>query len=565
MSRGIAILTSSIAVLCVLAAIASPAEACEGKCEPTTLSTKLSEAKEGKESEELTVLEGAKVKDKAKLSGKNAAKATGKVIYRVYSEKECKTLVTVAGEVTVSGESVPASTEKEFEGGKTYFWQAHYGGDSNNGESTSPCTEVLKVKARTSLTTELSGGGEEGDEITVYEGAKAKDKATLSGTNSSSAGGKAVYKVYSESGCKTLVTEAGEVTVSSGVVPASSEEELKAGAAYYWQATYKGDSLHQESTSSCNAVLNVVTCSTYPYCEPTITPGVEVTNTVGTTTKACTAGPIMKSGTELFLLTAGHCIGSSTGTETITRKVESAYPSAPATKKSIGEKVTFNFTDNYDIAEVKIENASWLLPGGGAPPLVVEWETTPKLASVVGEAASLPREEVCMTGARSRLQCGEVLQTGVTKEGVKNLVETSIKAVQGDSGAPVLVRIEGGDVQVQGVLVTGEGEDVIKEPATTTNGSDQITGFPNGKEACEIIAEMKTKWVPGPAVEGSGIPAGTKVTECKEVGATATIKMSAAATLTGVRTITIGYRNLSSYEPMSQIKAVFTGQTLLEA
>jgi predicted nucleic acid-binding Zn ribbon protein len=243
-----------------LGVLAISAAACEGGGsggkELTSLATVLSGG--GKEGEEITVAEGTKVKDKATLTGKNASKATGTVKYKIYSEKECKSLVKEAGEVTVSGESVPASSEEELEAGKAYYWQAHYGGDSTNAESTSPCTELLKVQAKTSLSTKLSGESKEGEELTILEGSKAKDTATLSGTNSSTAGGKILYKVFSEKECKTLVTEAGEVTVSSGSVPASSEEELEGGKTYYWQAIYKGDSLHQESTSTCGKeVLNV--------------------------------------------------------------------------------------------------------------------------------------------------------------------------------------------------------------------------------------------------------------------------------------------------------------------
>jgi hypothetical protein len=226
-----------------------------GGAEPTTLTTTLSG--EGKEGEKITILEGSKVKDKAKLEGKNASSATGKVVYKVYSESACKTLVATAGEVSVSGESVPVSSEEELEGGASYYWQAHYTGDSKNTESTSACTEISTVKAKTSLTTKLSGESKEGEELTVLEGSKAKDKATLTGTKSSTAEGKAVYKIYSDSECKTLYKEAGEVTVGSGSVPASNEEELAGGKTYYWQATYKGDGLHQESTSACSEVLKV--------------------------------------------------------------------------------------------------------------------------------------------------------------------------------------------------------------------------------------------------------------------------------------------------------------------
>lgn len=264
MRRGRLVLWALQAVLLTLGVLAASAIACEGageeKAESTTLSTKLSG--ESKEGEELTVLEGSKVKDKATLSGKNASKATGKVTYKVYSEKECKTLKTSAGEVTVSGESVPASSEEELEGGKTYYWQAHYGGDSKNKESTSACTEVLNVKAKTTVSTELSSEGEEEEELAIPEGSKAKDEATLSGTNSSSATGKVLYKIYSDDECTKLVAEAGEVALETGgKIPASTEKSLAAGGVYYWQATYKGDSLHQESTSECGPeVLAVCDC-----------------------------------------------------------------------------------------------------------------------------------------------------------------------------------------------------------------------------------------------------------------------------------------------------------------
>ena len=113
-----------LAFVVALGAFAVTATACEGGGgggkELTSLSTSLSGG--GKEGETITVAEGTKVKDKATLTGKNASKATGKVTYKVYSEKECKTLVVSAGEVTVSGESVPAEV---FQSGD---WSALFGG-----------------------------------------------------------------------------------------------------------------------------------------------------------------------------------------------------------------------------------------------------------------------------------------------------------------------------------------------------------------------------------------------------------------------------------------------------
>ncbi len=264
MSRGITCLLSALIFLAALAVIAVSATACEGGGggggELTTLSTKLSG--ESKEGEELTVLEGSKVKDKATLSGKNASKATGKVTYKVYSDKECKTPVTTAGEVTVSGESVPASSEESLEAGKTYYWQAHYGGDAKNAESTSACTEILKVKAKTTLSTKLSGEGKESEELTILEGSTVKDKATVEGTNSSTAEGKVLYKIFSDSKCEHEVENAGEEAVTAGSGAPSEEKKPEAGKSYYWQATYKGDSLHQESKSECGKEIANVQAAT---------------------------------------------------------------------------------------------------------------------------------------------------------------------------------------------------------------------------------------------------------------------------------------------------------------
>ena len=228
----------------------------EEEATSTTLTTSLSG--EGKEGGEITVLEGTKIKDKATLSGTNASKATGTVKYKVYSDKECKTLVTEAGEVTVTSGSVPASSEEELKGGASYYWQASYSGDSKNKSSTSACgAEIATVKAATALSTTLSGEGKEGTEIEVVEGAEIKDQAKLSGGSASKAGGTVKYDVYSDPECKELVTAAGEVTVTSGSVPASSEEKLSEGA-YYWQAVYSGDTFNQGSTSVCDTEIAVV-------------------------------------------------------------------------------------------------------------------------------------------------------------------------------------------------------------------------------------------------------------------------------------------------------------------
>jgi hypothetical protein len=246
--------------LIVLAATATTAVACLSP-KPTSLSTSLTGG--GKEGAEITVSEGTGVKDTATLSGENAGKATGTVKYAVYSDSKCEKLVTKAGEVTVKEGKVPASEEKELEAGAVYYWQAEYGGDSIDEASKSPCgKEVLTVKAKTSLSTSLVGGGKEGTEITVNEGTGVKDTATLSGTNATKATGTVEYLVYSDKECKELASKAGEGAVSGGKAAGSSEEKLEGGTVYYWKAVYGGDSLHEASTSPCTKEVLTVKAAT---------------------------------------------------------------------------------------------------------------------------------------------------------------------------------------------------------------------------------------------------------------------------------------------------------------
>src|SRR5689334_20268470 len=105
----------------------------------------------------------------------------------------------------------PASEEKELEAGAVYYWQAEYGGDSLHEASKSTCSkEVETVKATTSVSTKLSGGGKEGEEIVRSEERRVGKEGRLSGTKSSTDKGTIKYAVYKDKECKELATKAGE-------------------------------------------------------------------------------------------------------------------------------------------------------------------------------------------------------------------------------------------------------------------------------------------------------------------------------------------------------------------
>jgi hypothetical protein len=128
----------------------------ETQCEPTELSTELSGG--GKSGTHITVPDETAVSDSATLSGPNASIATGEVAYAVYSDPECKHLVTEAGLADVSGEAVPSSHSKTLAPG-TYYWQVSYTGDAHNGASESTCgAEVENVESPVTCTKAVGKG-----------------------------------------------------------------------------------------------------------------------------------------------------------------------------------------------------------------------------------------------------------------------------------------------------------------------------------------------------------------------------------------------------------------------
>jgi len=110
----------------------------------TSLTTSLSGAKRTGTS--ITVPSGTAVTDTARLSGANAAKATGTVTYKVYSDAACARLFASAGTVTVRAGVVPSSAAKSLSTPGKYYWTAVYSGDSLNKASASGCrAEVATV------------------------------------------------------------------------------------------------------------------------------------------------------------------------------------------------------------------------------------------------------------------------------------------------------------------------------------------------------------------------------------------------------------------------------------
>ena len=115
-------------------------------------------------------------------------------------------------------------------------------------------------QALTATSTSLSGRGESGASISVPEGTGVSDTATLSGTNASTATGTVTYSVYSDSGCTAAVSAGMAQSITTpGSLPASSAVTLSTPGAYYWQASYSGDSANAASMSTCGSEVETVT------------------------------------------------------------------------------------------------------------------------------------------------------------------------------------------------------------------------------------------------------------------------------------------------------------------
>lgn len=122
--------------------------------------------------------------------------------------------------------------------------------------------EVANLKTLTTLTTNLSGGGQSGASITVDQGVSVTDTARVGGQVASSATGTVSYEIFSNSSCTGSAISAGSGGVSGGAAAASSAETLAPGK-YYWRATYTGEDINEPSQSGCGSeVLTVLAATT---------------------------------------------------------------------------------------------------------------------------------------------------------------------------------------------------------------------------------------------------------------------------------------------------------------
>jgi hypothetical protein len=195
-----------------------------------------------------TVVTGAPVHATASLTFA-AAGAGGSVTYMVYSDNACTSSIQSAGTVTVTNAIVPASNNVSFANPGTYYFKAAYSGDANDAPALSRCGAVNVIvppKSNPNLGLSLSAGN-------VLTGASVHATASLTFA-ASGAGGSVTYTVYSDNACTSSIETAGTVTVTNGVVPASSDVSFADPGTYYFRAVYSGDANDNGATSRCGSV-----------------------------------------------------------------------------------------------------------------------------------------------------------------------------------------------------------------------------------------------------------------------------------------------------------------------
>jgi hypothetical protein len=205
----------------------------------------------------ISAVQGAPVTDSATLSGVSAAGATGSVSFAVYSDPECKILVTAAGSAKLAGGNAGPSSPETLAPGK-YYWQAHYAGNLENQPATSVCgSEVLTVLAPTTTITSQTGASFTGAKITVPAGSSVTDTAHIAGSLAASSTGTVSYSLYKDNKCTVAAAATSAAAVSKGAAAPSAAVKPVAGT-YYWKATYSGDAVNAGSVSTCGSEVLTV-------------------------------------------------------------------------------------------------------------------------------------------------------------------------------------------------------------------------------------------------------------------------------------------------------------------
>ncbi len=207
--------------------------------------------------------------------------ASGEISFEVFGPEDetCSgpALAPALDPVSVAGEGEYASGEIAPPTAGTYYWSAHYSGDSENPPADSTCLAISSVgKASPGLTGSASNGA---------VGTAIHDEATVTGGFSPT--GEVTFSVYgpADTSCSTPL-ETDTVPLQGGHADSADFFAQQAGK-FRWTVEYEGDANNEAATLSCGAANQA---STVGKASPTLS---------GTATSAAKVGLTITDGVTL--------------------------------------------------------------------------------------------------------------------------------------------------------------------------------------------------------------------------------------------------------------------------
>jgi hypothetical protein len=170
--------------------------------------------------------------------------AGGTVTYNLYTNGNCQSTANPISTVTVTSRAIPQSRSWQFMSAGTFSWNAVYSGDPNNVPATSSCGPISVNKATPTVSNILSAS-------VITKGTAVSASSTLTG--GFAAGGTLTYNQFSSADCTGTANVVSTVTVTSNVVPSSSQTFPTDGK-FSWNAIYSGDSNNGPATGPCRAL-----------------------------------------------------------------------------------------------------------------------------------------------------------------------------------------------------------------------------------------------------------------------------------------------------------------------
>lgn len=192
-----------------------------------------------------SALPGGSVSDTATLSGATD-NAGGTVHFVLYSDNECSGVVWTSGDFAVQGDGDYGPATHVVTSAGTYYWRAFYSGDANNQAASDVCgadNETTTVaKASPTIATEASS--------TTSTTGSISDTASLTGATSD-AGGTVTFRAYDNSQCTGDAVFTSTVNLVGGHATSSDFTPTGTAPAYYWIASYGGDSNNNPVAGTC--------------------------------------------------------------------------------------------------------------------------------------------------------------------------------------------------------------------------------------------------------------------------------------------------------------------------